>query len=91
MNQKGPVLVNLRRIDSLGTFFFDFRKLIAPNEARYCGNIIYSQLHISIFNKNRYYARETIFVVTFGSQFIKKTDVVLYVVFLCIFQWPTRS
>ena len=41
IDMKGPFLVNLRRIDSIGTSFFDFRKLVAPSETRYCANIVY--------------------------------------------------
>ena len=42
MDAKFPFLVNLRRIDSLDTFFSDFRKLVAPGETRYCANTVFS-------------------------------------------------
>ena len=41
MDMKGLFLANLRRIDSLDIFFFDFHKLVAPGGTKYCGKIVH--------------------------------------------------
>ena len=47
MDMKRSFPVNLRRTDSLGISFFDFRKSDAPSETRYCANIVYSEFFIN--------------------------------------------
>ena len=84
----GPFLVNLRRIDSLDTFFF--RKLVAPNETRYCAGTVYLSLFVNFNNAKRNIncIKELMckrdHLITFDSESVKISNVVLYIVFLCI-------
>ena len=65
MDVKCPFLANLWRIDTLETFVFDFRKLAASSEARYCAKSVYLSLFINTLDIK--YAREIILVVTFTN------------------------
>ena len=55
MGMKVPSLDNLTRIDSLDTFFIDFRKLVALGDTRHCVNIVYSESVINFFNKKQFW------------------------------------
>ena len=67
---------------------FDYRELVALMKLVLCQHCLFIIIYI-VFSKKHWYARGAILVVAFGSQSIKTSNVILYIVFLCISQLPT--
>ena len=89
MDMNCSFLINLMSFDSLDTAFLSIpaNKLLLAKIDTVSTLSIYN--FYKLFPTESIYASEVILVVTFGSQSMKTSNVVLYIAVLCMSIWPT--